>query len=248
MMWRCALIQRQLPDYPDGDLSPFWKRLVAAHLKVCPDCRRELVELTEVMRLYEAHPLPDPGPAFWEEFDRELHLKLAQVNQSPEPAPWRLRLPHYLVGATALAGILILAVYLGPFSPPSSGPQLAQRQEAAKAPAEAVPPETRRAKEMTPTVPGPPPPAMAKRAAPDLAPPSVTPPALLAKPEAAPAGEADINLAAIKPGQPQGLKGENGEEGLWADDDVLSWDVDTVVSDLSRQEREDLKRRLESGR
>jgi predicted anti-sigma-YlaC factor YlaD len=74
MTWRCALIQRRLPDYPDGDLSPFWKRLTTAHLKVCPECRRELEELTETMHLYQAHPLPDPGEDFWQEFQRELHL------------------------------------------------------------------------------------------------------------------------------------------------------------------------------
>jgi len=89
MKWRCALIQRRLPDYPDGDLNPFWKRQVASHLEVCPDCRQEAEELAEVMSLYQAEPLPDPGPAFWQDFQQELHLKLAQVNQTPAPSPWR---------------------------------------------------------------------------------------------------------------------------------------------------------------
>ena len=39
-----------------------------------------------------------------------------------------------------------------------------------------------------------------------------------------------------------------GEEGLWPHDDILSWDVDAVVADLSREEREELKQRLESRR
>jgi len=43
-----------------------WKRLVEAHLKACPECRRELEELAEVVRLYQAEPLPDPGPEFWQ--------------------------------------------------------------------------------------------------------------------------------------------------------------------------------------
>jgi anti-sigma factor RsiW len=120
MKWRCTLIQQRLPDYPDGDLSPFWKRQVASHLEVCPECRREVEEITEVVSLYQAHPLPDPGPEFWQNFDRELHLKLAQlnqVNQAPESTPRRLRLPHYVLGATAaMVAMLALAVYLGPFS------------------------------------------------------------------------------------------------------------------------------------
>ena len=126
MKWRCALIQRRLPDYPDGDLSPFWKRQVASHLEVCPDCRQEAEALGEVMSLYRAHPLPDPEPAFWQDFQQELHLKLAQVNQTPAPAPWRLRLPYYLVGAGATAMVLVLAVYLGPWSQPSAPLHLAQ--------------------------------------------------------------------------------------------------------------------------
>ena len=134
MKWRCALIQRRLPDYPDGDLSPFWKRQVASHLEVCPDCRQEAEALGEVMSLYRAHPLPDPEPAFWQDFQQELHLKLAQVNQTPAPSPWRLRLPYYLVGAGATAAILVLAVYLGPFSQPSAPLPLAKPQEETQGP------------------------------------------------------------------------------------------------------------------
>ena len=61
MKWRCALIQRRLPDYPDGDLSPFWKRQVASHLEVCPDCRQEAAALGEVLSLYRACPSLTPS-------------------------------------------------------------------------------------------------------------------------------------------------------------------------------------------
>jgi hypothetical protein len=39
-----------------------------------------------------------------------------------------------------------------------------------------------------------------------------------------------------------------GEESLWDDEDILSWDVETVVSDLTPEERAQLKKRLETGR
>ena len=71
MKWRCALIQRRLPEYPDGDLSPFWRRHVAAHLEVCPHCRQEAADLGEVMSLYKAHPTPEPDPSFWQNFEQE---------------------------------------------------------------------------------------------------------------------------------------------------------------------------------
>lgn len=219
MTWRCALIQRRLADYPDGDLSAISKRFIAAHLEVCGDCRRELEELKEVERLYRAHPLPDPGEEFWQAFQQELHLKLAQVNQAPAPEPrWR-RLPHYVAGAAALAAGLVLALYLGPFRTPGPtpmagrpAPKLAEKVEG-RAPAA--------------------PAAVARKAAPPTS----------GEPQA-PAGEAELSLAAGR----DRLPAPNGEESLWDDEDLLNWDVETVVSDLSPEERAHLKKRLEAGR
>jgi hypothetical protein len=246
MKWQCTLIQQRLPDYPDGDLSPFWKRQVAAHVKGCPDCRRELEELTEVVRLYQAHPLPDPGPAFWQEFERDLHVKLAQVNQTPEPVPWRLGLPHYILGATALAGIILLAVYLGPFTSPTSVPQTARLQEKTKVADSPLLKRAPRAPQATAAAPAPPSPAATQPAAGAPADKAEAPPVLFAKPAPTPAAEAEYSLAAGKLGTAGSMA--NGEEELWPRNDILSWDVDAVVADLSREEREELKQRLESRR
>ena len=246
MKWRCALIQRRLPDYPDGDLSAFWKRRVASHLEVCPDCRQEATELAEVMSLYQAQPLPDPGPAFWQDFQQELHLKLAQVNQTPEPAPWRLRLPHYVMGAAAMAGVLALAVYLGPFSRTSSTPQMAQPQVKAKGPEMALRQEVKQGEKVTAAVPTPPAPAATQPvAAPPAGKPATAAP-MMAKPAPAPAEEAEFSLAASKPEAPRKVAG--AEEGLLSEDDDLDWDVDSVVADLSKEERQSLKSKLESRR
>lgn len=246
MTWRCALIKRRLPDYPDGDLSSMWRRLVAAHLKGCADCRQELEELTEMKQLYQAHPLEDPGPAFWQEFDRELHLKLAQVNQDPEPEPWRTRIPYYILGATALAGVLALAVYLGPFTTPSPKSKLVQSMEESKPPVAVQPQKTPRLRMALPAAPAPPVAATAKKAAPALSGKGEAAPALAARPEAAPAEEGKFSLATEKMCDSE--RAQITAEGLWPEDDILSWDVDAVVADLSREERQDLKRRLESGR
>ncbi len=241
MKWRCALIQRRLPDYPDGDLSPFWKRQVASHLDVCPDCRQEAEALGEVMSLYRAHPLPDPEPAFWQDFQQELHLKLAQVNQTPAPAPWRLRLPYYLLGAGATAAILVLAVYLGPFSQPSAPLSLAKPQGGTKVPATALEQGANLAKKAMIAAPAPPALTaahpMIKAAGQNEA--AV---ARAARPEATPVEEPEISLAAGQAGR----KIARGEEGLSSEDDDLDWDVDSVVADLSREEQQCVKSKLES--
>ncbi|MGQ9689116.1 MAG: anti-sigma factor family protein [Desulfobaccales bacterium] len=246
MTWRCTLIQARLPAYPDGDLSPFWRRLIEAHLKVCPRCRRELEEIAEVVRLYRSEPLPDPGSDFWEEFERELHLKLVQLNQSPEPRPRRLRLPHYVMGATALAGILALAVYLGPFAQRALSPQMAQPPTASK-PQELTrhqeTPESQQAFSATPKAQ---PEAASRSALKEAAGPAKATPTEMVKPKPAPAEDTEVRLAAGQVGIPE--KAVHGEDELFAEDDFLSWDVDSLVADLSPEEQQNLKARLESRR
>jgi len=80
-------------------------------------------------------PVADPGPEFWSEFSREMHLKLVQAAQEGRMAParssWWGRIP-YLVGASALAVLLLwVAVsYLTPRQPGPASPQIAQQKSA----------------------------------------------------------------------------------------------------------------------
>jgi hypothetical protein len=131
MKWQCALLQRWLPEYPDGDLPAWAKRWLRSHVAGCADCRRELAELREVAAAVAAAPPPDPGPEFWQGFSREMHLKLVQAAQDTQaaPAPSRsrwLRLP-YLLGAPAVAVLLVwVTVNL-------TGPGLPVKQQASVA-------------------------------------------------------------------------------------------------------------------
>jgi hypothetical protein len=111
MSWQCTLLQRWLPEYPDGDLPAFWRGRLKAHLDRCPACRADLAEMREVEQAIQEMPAADPGPEFWTEFSREMHLKLVQADQAGQMAPaprsvWWSRLP-YLVGAPGLAALLI---------------------------------------------------------------------------------------------------------------------------------------------
>jgi hypothetical protein len=137
MKWQCALLQRWLPEYPDGDLPGWGKRWLKSHVARCSACRQELAELREVVAAIEATPVADPAPEFWREFSRDLHLKLVQAAQDGQAAPastsprW-FRLP-YLLGAPALAVLLLyVAVHLtGPGSP-IQDQALVKREPAAK--------------------------------------------------------------------------------------------------------------------
>lgn len=110
MKWQCALLQRWLPEYPDGDLPGWGKRWLTAHVAQCADCRRELAELREVVTAIQTAPITEPGQDFWSDFSRDMHLRLvqaAQENVLPQ-APERrwFKLP-YLVGAPVLAVLLL---------------------------------------------------------------------------------------------------------------------------------------------
>ena len=135
MKWQCALLQRWLPEHPDGDLPAWGKLWLKSHVARCSVCRQELAGLREVVAVIEASPMADPAPEFWGEFSREMHLKLVQAAQDGQTAPasasprW-FRLP-YLLGAPALAVLLLyVAVQLtGPGAPIQDQAQLKQQAE-----------------------------------------------------------------------------------------------------------------------
>ena len=61
MKWQCTLLQRWLPEYPEGDLPAFWRGRLKAHLERCPVCREELATLREAVEAMQAAPVADPG-------------------------------------------------------------------------------------------------------------------------------------------------------------------------------------------
>jgi anti-sigma factor RsiW len=137
MRWQCALLQRWLPEYPDGELPAWGKRWFKSHMASCPACRQELAGLRKVVAAIEATPVPDPAAEFWGEFSRDMHLKLVQAAQGGVAAPVsasprRFRL-SYLLGAPALAVLLVwVAVQLTGPGNPVPEQALIERQEAAK--------------------------------------------------------------------------------------------------------------------
>jgi hypothetical protein len=135
MKWQCALLQRWLPEYPDGDLPGWGKRWLKAHVAQCAACRQELAVLRQLVTTIQAAPVKDPGMEFWSDFSRDVHLKLVQAAQETKPAPstpWRLKLP-YLLGAPALAVLLVwVAVHLTGPGVPVQNQAMIKRETAPK--------------------------------------------------------------------------------------------------------------------
>ncbi len=157
MKWQCALLQRWLPEYPDGDLPGWVKRWLQSHVAECSDCRQELADLREMEAAVEAMPRSEMPPEFWQEFSREMHLKLVQAAHqqqsglSPARPLWR-RLP-YLVGAPVLAvWLLSVAVHLTGPGTPIQDQTMVKREAPAKT--AAVPPAAPQPVAVVPAPPG----------------------------------------------------------------------------------------------
>ena len=182
----------------------------------CPACREELAALKEVEVALQAAPVADPGPEFWSEFSREMHLKLVQADQAgqmaPAPrSPWWGRLP-YLVGAPALAGLLIW-VAVGYLNPERPGPA-PTAQMAKSAPPAVTAPAAEMAKE--------------KSAAPAEK--------MAAAPQALPPSDETKNFVNVSK--------SNGNGGEEAAPDDESDDLDSTLAGMTPQEREAFLKKL----
>jgi hypothetical protein len=216
MKWQCALLQRWLPEYPDGDLPAWGKRWLRSHVAHCAACRQELAELREVVAAMEANPVADPSPEFWHEFSRDMHLKLVQAAHERQaaaapPRPRWLRLP-YLLGAPAVAVLLVwVAVHFTGPGIPVGDQAVVRRPEAAKM------------SEVARKSPAPPPAASKMAAVPHRGPGA---PAELA---AAPAGGMEqIVTVALEGGAVMPVE----------EVDISGWDLDAELAGMTAQEKE----------
>ncbi|HET9369227.1 MAG TPA: hypothetical protein VFO19_03240 [Vicinamibacterales bacterium] len=77
-----------------------------AHLKACAICRDAWADLTETMKLVDAAPVPEPGPAF----ERVMWARVQQALPPKRMPFWSLR---RLVPAAGLAATVVALVGLG---------------------------------------------------------------------------------------------------------------------------------------
>ncbi len=126
----CRKAQEMLSAYHDGELSVADRARVEAHLRGCPDCTAFLESMA---RIDSAVEVPDPGPEYWERFNRRVEERIgreetrshATVASHPKRG-WARQQLRYLVPAAA-AAVLIVVVFRtigqGPGGPaPTSAP------------------------------------------------------------------------------------------------------------------------------
>lgn len=101
----------QLSDYLDGGLGAEERKLLAAHLVVCPECTEALEDLKLIATRAQSLPFPAPSEDLWPGIEARLRGAAAATAWTPAP-PQRVRfasrrvsfsLPQLAAACVALA-------------------------------------------------------------------------------------------------------------------------------------------------
>ena len=114
---KCRKIQKLLPEYLEGDLSPHQLMIVENHIQVCDDCRKEFQALSKTIQMASSLQVEYPPPELWEAFIPMLHRRILQDTEKELQrgiffkrfAP--LRLAGMGAAALILIGFLVTTVY-----------------------------------------------------------------------------------------------------------------------------------------
>lgn len=148
----CRTAKEMLSAYHDGELSVADRARVEAHLRRCPDCTALLESMA---RIDSGVEVPDPGPEYWERFNRRVEERIgsedSRLHATVESHPrrgWVRQQLRYLVPA-AVAAVLIVVVIRnigqGPGVP--TPPPAPPAKEAGRVPASPEAPAARDEKE-----------------------------------------------------------------------------------------------------
>lgn len=106
----CLFDINQIQDYLDNRLSSEKRQQVEAHLETCPQCRREWMEMNNLMQLLGNLPMEELPEGFKE----ELHEKLvAAASEQPAPKSVLRPLKHvrtHIRAYSAAAAVLMISV------------------------------------------------------------------------------------------------------------------------------------------
>jgi hypothetical protein len=101
-----------------GEQPPEVAARLDAHLAICPSCRDQWQELRETLRLVDAAPVPEPGPAF----ERVLWARIAPALAASRRAPWfGWGRPWLLPVAAAVVLLAAIVVPLTTITAPPAG-------------------------------------------------------------------------------------------------------------------------------
>jgi hypothetical protein len=109
------MTEQQLIAYRDGESRD--REKLTAHLNECADCRREMDRIDAVFAAMDAMPVPEPGEDFVQRVWQHISPRLPEKR-----APWWQAFlePRRLVAFGALAGVVLLAFFVGRYTKKST--------------------------------------------------------------------------------------------------------------------------------
>jgi predicted anti-sigma-YlaC factor YlaD len=110
-MTTCEHLEQDLVLYYYGELAAPDRGKITAHVQTCAACSLYLKQLEDL--LPSTRQLDEPPQAFWDDYSRELRLKIAQIR---DKQPWSQTLASlfrsWAIPAFAGVAVVILAITL----------------------------------------------------------------------------------------------------------------------------------------
>jgi len=116
---RCQHIQPHLLALVEGELKQRKHEKVTRHVAACPACASAMRSLRQTLRVVQTIDVPEPSPAFWQEFGTALHQRIRREEAAHQGRRhgqlWGLfRLPKPALAVVAVSLILVCSLpFLG---------------------------------------------------------------------------------------------------------------------------------------
>ena len=109
---KCKLVERSIPEYIEGTLSPKRSRQLECHIDDCPQCHKELQALEETIHHASGVPVEYPTPEAWKAFWPTLRIRISQNQVSGEDRlPAWVRIHGWKIASVACVLTLLLSFW-----------------------------------------------------------------------------------------------------------------------------------------
>ncbi len=109
---KCKLVEKLIPAYIEGTLSPKRSQQLELHIDDCPHCQEELQTFEETIHHASSVPVEYPTPEAWKAFWPTLRMRLSQSQAFEENhLPLWVRMHGWKMASVACVLALLLSFW-----------------------------------------------------------------------------------------------------------------------------------------
>ena len=109
---KCKLVEKLIPVYIEGTLSPKRSQQLELHIDDCPHCQKELETFEETIHHASSLPVEYPTPEAWKAFWPTLRMRISQSQAFEEnPLPLWVRRHRWKMAGIACVLALLLSFW-----------------------------------------------------------------------------------------------------------------------------------------